>query len=362
VVERMATAYKGLKSFSATITLSGKQGGNPFSQSSKAAYQSGKARLEAKDAKSSVLCVFDGKTLYATNSQDPKKYAKVTPGAAEGVKAVFGAGTIGLMPMLLTDPAAATKVLPPDATAITLDPKGDTVDGAPVDVVTASFRKGTSTIRFDIGKTDSLLRRVTITQPGSDAASGNTLAESYSNIQTDQVLSASTFTFTPPPGAVAESQADQGPDGPMFDPRLKVGAAPIAIAATDLSGKAVSLADYKGKVVLLDFWATWCGPCRAAIPNVVAVYNKYHAKGFEVVGISLDQAGDRAKVVHFTQENKMPWRQIYDGGFWQAKIAQAYKVQAIPFTLLIGKNGKISAVNSQDEELDAAVKAALAAK
>ena len=123
----------------------------------------------------------------------------------------------------------------------------------------------------------------------------------------------------------------------------------------------MTLAQYKGKVTLVDFWATWCGPCREELPNVVSVYGKYKPKGFDVVGVSLDDKADKSKLMKFTVANKMPWRQVFDGAGWESKIAKNYGVKAIPFTLLIGKDGKIAAVNPRGPELEPAVKAALAA-
>ena len=127
----------------------------------------------------------------------------------------------------------------------------------------------------------------------------------------------------------------------------------------DLDGKPLSIASYKGKVVLIDFWATWCSPCRAEIPNVVKTYQKYHDKGFEVIGVSLDKADDKDALIRFAKENNMPWRQYFDGQFWTNKLAAKYGVTAIPMTYLLDGDGKIIARNIRGEELDAAVAKAL---
>ena len=98
-----------------------------------------------------------------------------------------------------------------------------------------------------------------------------------------------------------------------------------------------------GKVVLVDFWATWCPPCVAEMPNVIAAYNQYHDQGFEIIGISLDQ--DKDALLAFTKENKMPWPQYFDGKGWSNEIAGQYGIRGIPATFLIGKDGKIAATD-----------------
>lgn len=129
-----------------------------------------------------------------------------------------------------------------------------------------------------------------------------------------------------------------------------LGTEPKPIGVADTAGKTIDLAEYKGKVVLLDFWATWCGPCVAELPNVLTAYEKYHDRGFEIVGISLDQ--DRAALDKFLADRGMTWRQQFDGLGWKNEVAVAWGVQSIPATYLIDPDGKIAAVGLRGEQLE----------
>ena len=143
---------------------------------------------------------------------------------------------------------------------------------------------------------------------------------------------------------------------------LGPGSEPVPFTAKDLDGKDVAPADYKGKVLLIDFWPTWCGPCMAELPHVLEAYEQHHAAGFEILGISLDRATDEEKLRKTIADKGMSWRHVFDGKYWQAEVAQLYDVSSIPFTVLVGKDGKVVATNLRGAKLGEAVKAALEAK
>lgn len=109
----------------------------------------------------------------------------------------------------------------------------------------------------------------------------------------------------------------------------------------DTNGQPLSISMYKGKVVLVDFWASWCPPCVAEMPNIVAMYEKYHDKGFEIVGINLDQ--EKEKMTEFVAKNKMPWAQYFDGKGWESELALKYGVGMLPTTFLLDGEGRIVA-------------------
>jgi len=131
----------------------------------------------------------------------------------------------------------------------------------------------------------------------------------------------------------------------------------MEFAFTDLEGNEVDLAKMKDKVILIDFWATWCGPCVAEMPNVIETYNKHNEAGFDVIGVSLDE--DKAALKQFIERNKMPWPQYFDGKGWANEIAQRFGIGSIPATFLIGKDRKVVASNLRGEALEEAVTEAL---
>jgi thiol-disulfide isomerase/thioredoxin len=122
---------------------------------------------------------------------------------------------------------------------------------------------------------------------------------------------------------------------------------PLDLKFTSVDGKPVDLAAMRGKVVLIDFWATWCPPCRKEIPDVVAAYTKYHDKGFSVVGISLDSS--RENLLSFIKEHGMVWPQDFEGGSEGNSIAERFGIQQIPAMWLVGKDGKVISMDARED-------------
>jgi thiol-disulfide isomerase/thioredoxin len=131
---------------------------------------------------------------------------------------------------------------------------------------------------------------------------------------------------------------------------LELPGKPMEISGVLLDGTAFDQKKLAGQVILVDFWATWCGPCIAEIPNMAAAYEKYHDKGFEVVGISLDE--ERGDVEKFVADKKIPWPILFAGKGWQDPVAQFYGISGIPQLVLIGRDGNVVTTDVRGEKLN----------
>lgn len=139
------------------------------------------------------------------------------------------------------------------------------------------------------------------------------------------------------------------------DRQLAVGSVAPEFSQADVDGKLVKLTDFRGKYVLVDFWASWCGPCRQDNPNIVRVYNQYKEKNFTVLGVSLDRAEGKAAWLKAIKDDNLTWPQVSDLNFWKNEVALLYNVTSIPQNFLLDPQGKIIAKNLRGEQLENAL-------
>jgi thiol-disulfide isomerase/thioredoxin len=181
----------------------------------------------------------------------------------------------------------------------------------------------------NLAKARAIWEQVTRDFPGTLAARGAALSLAKLNVQ----------AATEPDPSVPEG-LDVGQKFPGFN-------------ETDANGNQLATSTYRGTVTMIDFWATWCPPCRAEMPNVINTYQMYHSQGFNIIGISLDS--DRNALATFTQANGMPWAQYFDGLGWDNKLAKKYNVRSIPMSYLLDRHGIILGKELRGRELVEAV-------
>ncbi len=202
-----------------------------------------------------------------------------------------------------------------------------------------------------------LPRRISLFDKDADGHIFEWERTDFSDWQLNPNLPDALFDTTPP----ADFHLDP-PDEPAYDAKWKAGMMPTPLRASTLGGKPLTLDTYKGKVLLVDYWASWCGPCLGEIPDVLAMYLKLHKQGFDIIGISLDKPDQRAQLHEYLNRKQLPWPQVCDYKGFNSPLAAAYQVNAIPFNVLIGRDGKIAGINLHGDELKQAVQKALGSK
>jgi peroxiredoxin len=154
----------------------------------------------------------------------------------------------------------------------------------------------------------------------------------------------------------------QSPDGRrmetliQFAKQTPVGSQAPDFAESDPNGQAIALSDYKGKYVLVNFWASWCGPCRAQNSTLVKLYNEYKGQGLEIIGVSLDKPGEKQDWTDAISEDHLSWPQVSDLRFWNSKVGKLYGVVVLPQNVLVDRTGKIIAKNLTMEALSRKLK------
>ena len=141
---------------------------------------------------------------------------------------------------------------------------------------------------------------------------------------------------------------------------ITVGVKAPDFTAPNPEGKMLTLNKILGKVTILDFWASWCKPCRVENPNFVRIFNKYHEKGLEIISVSLDREGQKSAWVSAIEKDNLDWYNVSNLKFWQDPIAQLYNISSIPATFVLDSEGKILATRLRGQALEAKIAELLA--
>lgn len=296
-----------------------------------------------------IYDAIQSKTKYFAMPMPPEKLGRV------GIMQYIGGGVI--MASLLAGVDPLEESLSGVARNFSLG-KPTKINGVMTDAVVVRFdNEDKSEDRYFIGQKDRLLHRIESTIHRGTKI--HRYSETYLDVRANPKIPIATFAFIPPPGTHEAKFEEYYHDQKLVSKDVRVGEFPPPLKGVDLKGNSIDLDNYKGKVVLIDFWAIWCGFCVQDLPYVKAAYAKFHDQGFEIISISADEK--REVLEKFVRERNMTWPQIFAA---EQKIAQSdkrYAVRSYPTTILIGRDGKVAAFNPRRFLLEPAIEKALAA-
>lgn len=360
----MRAAYDNLRSYVATVEtqLGGIEGEAPQISRARLTYQRPRklmlrtlptSNTEKPEPFALPISLCDGERCYFWNPRgDTLKYFRAPlPSVAYGREALMQHQVAGYLftPLL----AGIDLFAPPwGHTLKSLKSAPDTnIEGTPVEVIEAQIEgaspKEAETLTYFIGRDDHLVRRV-IDSTTTEGLTFTTI-ETHREMLVNPDLPDNTFLWAAPPRTEAD---DSGPQ--MADPRLTLGERPLPFEVNDIDGKPFRFEDYARKVLLLDFCASWSGPCRRDLPHLQQLYQTYRAQGLEVVSVSFD--AERNEFDAFRSARSMPWRHIFEPQGLRGEINKRYQIRAVPFSILIGRDGKIAQVNGRSLLLEEAIK------
>lgn len=344
VVEKMARAFRAVKTYQATGATMFEQQARGRTQRHEFSFElklrrSGRFYFKTVMQQGGFLAAWDGKTgwVYVIHENQYQKYEGLA-GPEQFIEVAIPVTAIAWLPLTYTRGLLAA------------DPKSAILSGvartelrtgeAPQTYILTLYQQGGPVVELLVGQQDFMLQSAFFDLTAvirRDAAENNrtlpegfkaTVTVTYANPTRDEVIDNEAFTFTPPQGAELVTE---------FGPQPLTGRPAPDFTFSSLSGQRVTLSQLRGKVVLVDFWATWCPPCRTAMPHLEKLHQEFGEKGLVVLGVTNEDAGT---VRPFVKENKVTFTILLDP---QGTSARAYRVTGIPRTLIIDREGKVHA-------------------